>query len=155
MTSPDSNWLSRALGRRQSRPAEDDLHACAACGKDYVNPVDWEPVTPEAWWMRLRCGECEVWREVTVTNKVAERFDIELDRRADLIHRALHKLDRERMVQQVETMIGALRHGLIEPADFARTRSDRPLLDLEALVLQVELALDPVHDLVGDRALVA
>ena len=88
MTSPDSNWLSRALGR-PSRPAEDDLHHCAACGKDYVNPVDWEPVTPEAWWMRLRCGECEVWREVTVTNKVAERFDVELDRRADLIHRAL------------------------------------------------------------------
>ena len=70
--------------------------------------------------MRLRCGECHVWREVTVTNQVAERFDIELDRRADLIHRALHKLDRERMAQQVETMIGALRHGLIEPADFAR-----------------------------------
>ena len=65
--------------------------------------------------MRLRCGECHVWREVTVTNKVAERFDIELDRRADLIQRALAKLDRERMVQQVETMIGALRHGLIGP----------------------------------------
>ena len=70
---------------------------------------------------QLRCGECEVYREVTVTNKVAERFDIELDRRADLIHRALNKLDRERMTQQVETMIGALRHGLIEPSDFART----------------------------------
>ena len=97
MTSPDSNWLSRALGR-STRPAEDDLHHCAACGKDYVNPVNWEPVTPEAWWMQLRCGECDVYREVTVTNKVAERFDIELDRRADLIHRALHKLDRERMV---------------------------------------------------------
>jgi hypothetical protein len=119
MTSPDSNWLSRALGRNR-RPAEDDLHHCAACGKDYVNPVNWEPVTPESWWMQLRCGECETYREVTVTNKVAERFDVELDRRADLIHRALHKLDRERMVQQVETMIGALRHGLIEPADFAR-----------------------------------
>jgi hypothetical protein len=121
MTSPDSNWLSRALKRSTpSRPSEDDLHHCAACGQDFVNPVDWEPVTPEAWWMRLRCGSCEVWREVTVTNKVAERFDIELDRRADLIHRALAKLDREHMVQQVETMIGALRHGLIEPADFAR-----------------------------------
>ena len=119
MTSPDSNWLSRALGRNK-RPAEDDLHACFNCGKDYVNPVNWEPVTPEAWWMQLRCGDCEVYREVTVTNKVAERFDVELDRRADLIHRALHKLDRERMIQQVETMIGALRHGLIEPADFAR-----------------------------------
>ena len=118
-SSSDSNWLSRAL-KRSSRPAEDDLHACASCGKDYVNPVDWEPVTPESWWMQLRCGWCEVWREVTVTNQVAERFDIELDRRADLIHRALAKLDREHMVHQVETMIGALRHGLIEPSDFAR-----------------------------------
>ena len=71
--------------------------------------------------MRLRCGECHVWREVTVTNQVAEKFDIELDRRADILHRALAKLDRERMIEQVETMIGALRHGLIEPADFART----------------------------------
>ena len=102
MHSPDSNWLSRAL-KRPSRPSEDDLHHCAACGKDYVNPVEWD-----------------VWREVTVTNRVAERFDLELDRRADLIHRALAKLDREHMAQQVETMIGALRHGLIEPADFAR-----------------------------------
>jgi len=120
LPSSDSNWLSRALKRSSARlPHEDDLHACAACGKDYVNPVDWEPVTPEAWWMRLRCGWCEVWREVTVTNQVAERFDIELDRRADYIHRALAKLDREHMVQQVETLIGALRHGLIEPSDFA------------------------------------
>ena len=75
--------------------------------------------------MRLRCGECHVWREVTVTNQVAERFDVELDRRADLIHRALAKLDREHMAQQVETMIGALRHGLIEPADFARPAAAR------------------------------
>ena len=134
MTSPDSNWLSRALGRHPRVRTRTTSTHCAACGKDYVNPVDWEPVTPEAWWMRLRCGECHVWREVTVTNKVAERFDIELDRRADLIHRALAKLDRERMVQQVETMIGALRHGLIEPADFAvaprspdsRSRAARP-----------------------------
>ena len=68
-----------SLGRNK-RPAEDDLHPCFNCGKDYVNPVNWEPVTPEAWWMQLRCGECEVYREVTVTNKVAERFDVELDR---------------------------------------------------------------------------
>ena len=44
-------------------------------------------------------------------------------------------------------MIGALRHGLIEPADFARPVD----LDLQPLVLEVELALEPVHDLVGDR----
>src|SRR3954454_22506886 len=119
MPSTASNWRSRTL-KRPSRPREDALHHCAACGTDFVNPVEWEPVTPESWWMRLRCGECQVWREVTVTNQVAERFDLELDRRADLIHRALAKLDRERFVHQVETMIGALRHGLIEPADFTR-----------------------------------
>jgi hypothetical protein len=69
--------------------------------------------------MLLRCGECDVWREVTVTNAVAERFDSELDRRADILHRALHRLDRERMAAQVEVMIGALRLGLIDAADFA------------------------------------
>jgi uncharacterized Zn finger protein len=117
MSDAGSNWLSRAFGRAP-RVSADNLHVCAACGKDFVNPVEWEAVTPEAWWMILRCGECHTFREVTVTNQVAERFDIELDRRQDPIHRALAKLDRERMVQQVETMIGALRRGLIEPADF-------------------------------------
>ena len=94
-------------------------HKGRKSGKDYVTPIDWEPVTPEAWWMQLRCGECHTYREVTVTNAVAERFDRELDRRADVIARTLHKLDTERMAQQVETMIGALRHGLIDAADFA------------------------------------
>jgi hypothetical protein len=54
-----------------------------------------------------------------VTNAVAERFDLELDRRADLLQRTLHKLDTERMRAQAEAMIGALRHGLIDAADFA------------------------------------
>jgi hypothetical protein len=54
-----------------------------------------------------------------VINAVAERFDLELDRRADILHRALHKLDTERMRAQVEAMIGALRNGLIDAADFA------------------------------------
>jgi flavoprotein len=121
MPSPDSNWLSRAFSWRPAawRPGDDDLHHCAHCGRDFVNPVDWEPVTPEAWWMLLRCGECQVWREVTVTNAVAERFDVELDRRADILQRTLHKLDLERMAQQAEAMIAALRRGLIDPADFA------------------------------------
>jgi flavoprotein len=121
MPSPaDRNWLSRALSVGRRRPDVDrDLEHCAFCTKDFVNPVDWEPVTPEAWWMLLRCGECHTFREVTVTNAVAERFDLELDRRADMLQRALAKLDRERMLAQAEAMIGALRQGLIDAADFA------------------------------------
>ena len=122
LPSADRNWLSRTLSWRppSRRPDVDTaLESCAFCGKDFVNPVDWEPVTPEAWWMLLRCGECHTFREVTVTNAVAERFDLELDRRADVLHRALHKLDTERMRAQAEAMIGALRRGLIDAADFA------------------------------------
>src|SRR3954454_25175170 len=111
MTSPDSNWLSRALGRNR-RPAEDDLHHCFSCGKDFVNPVTWEPVSPESWWMQLRCGECEVYREVTVTNKVAQRFDVELDGRADLIHRALNSLVGGSLVLQLGPGHDGLRPGL-------------------------------------------
>ena len=38
------------------------------CAADFVNPVDWEPVGDTQWWMLLRCGACDTWREVTVPN---------------------------------------------------------------------------------------
>jgi hypothetical protein len=85
-----------------------------------VNPVDWEPVDEGHWWMLLRCGECETWREVTVTNAIAQRFDVELDRRLDVIARTWNKIDRQRMAAEMETIIGALRRGLLDAADFAR-----------------------------------
>ena len=96
--------------RKQERPDfEVQLETCAMCGGDFVNPVDWEPVGDTHWWMLLRCGACDTWREVTVTNEVAARFDLELDRRMDVVARALERLDRSRMVTEVETMIKALR----------------------------------------------
>ena len=72
--------------------------------------------------MLLRCGECETWCEVTVTNAVARRYDIELNRRADLLGASLERLDRERMIGQVEAMSIALRLSLIDAADFATPR---------------------------------
>jgi hypothetical protein len=108
-----------SLFRRQAtRPT--GLETCQLCGSDFVNPVDWEPVDEGHWWMLLRCGACETFLDVTVDNDVARRFDVELDRRLHVIVRALQRLDRERMVAEVETLIGALRRGLIDPADFAR-----------------------------------
>jgi hypothetical protein len=70
--------------------------------------------------MLLRCGECETWREVTVTNAIAQRFDVELDRRLDVIARTWNKIDRQRMAAEMETIIGALRRGLLDATDFAR-----------------------------------
>jgi hypothetical protein len=81
--------------------------------------VDWESAGRTRWWILLRCGECGTWREVTVLDCVAERFDVELNRRTDILVRALNTLDRERMTQQVDAMIEALNSDLIDAADFA------------------------------------
>lgn len=72
---------TRATMRR--RP-HDRLEICAACGADFVNPVEWNAVEDHSWWMRLRCAQCEHEREVVVGNAQAERFDQALDRRADV-----------------------------------------------------------------------
>jgi hypothetical protein len=96
-----------------------DLETCLMCGRDYVNPVDWEPVDGDHWWMLLRCGECDTWREVTVSNDVAQRFDGELNRRVDVLTGALHKLDRQRMSAWADSFVLALRSGLLDAADFA------------------------------------
>jgi hypothetical protein len=112
------NWLSRALGRRPN--AETNLEHCPHCGRDFVYPVEWEPVSKESWWMLLRCGECDSWREITVRNDVAERFDFELDRRLDILRRALNKIDREQMIAAANAIIAALQLNLIDAADFAR-----------------------------------
>jgi hypothetical protein len=112
--------FDRMRPNRKRKDPEVHLVSCAMCGGDYVNPVDWEPVGETQWWMLLRCGACDTWREVTVTNDVAARYDLELDRRMDIVARALERLDRSRMAAEVETMILALRHGLVDPADFSR-----------------------------------
>ena len=116
-------YLSQVFlrSRKPRRPDPDvQLEHCAVCHADFVNPVDWEPVGEDHWWMLLRCGACDTWREVTTTNEIAARFDLELDRRLDIVARALHRLDSHRMAADVETMIQALRRGLVDAADFAR-----------------------------------
>jgi hypothetical protein len=113
----------RRSDRRQAAQEIDPqvhLERCLVCRTDFVNPVDWAPLEGGRWWMLLRCGECDTWRDVTVTDAVAERYDAELDRRLDVIDDALHALDRQRMLGEVETMVVALRRGLVDAADFTR-----------------------------------
>jgi hypothetical protein len=95
------------------------LATCTVCARDFVTPVSWEPVGEHGWWMLLRCAECGTWREVTVPNTVAERYDDELAAAARTISRTARRLEMERMAAEAEAFAAALRDGLIEPADFA------------------------------------
>jgi hypothetical protein len=96
------------------------LVVCPDCRRDFVNPVEWETAGPDHWRMLLRCGYCTASREVTVSDHVAQRFDDELNRRAQPIAKAAERLDFERMKVDAETLIAALRRDLIDAADFAR-----------------------------------
>src|SRR5919197_5281260 len=84
--------IARRLRAVQPPPSA-GLETCRVCGRDFVSPVEWEPVDAATWWMLLRCGEWGTWREVTVSNAVAERYDAELDRRVDVLDRTLRRLD--------------------------------------------------------------
>jgi hypothetical protein len=112
-----------ALGGRPAttpEPAHRGLATCVACAQDAVAPAEWEPVGEDRWWMALRCGACGMAIEVVVPDAVAERYDRELARDAVAIRRAADGLERERMRAEADAFIGALRGGLVAPADFAR-----------------------------------
>jgi len=100
--------------------ARQRLEVCVFCGHDFVNPVDWETEGDDHWRILLRCGHCDVSREVTVTHEETQRFDRELNRRAAPIARSAERLERDGMRRDAETLIAALRLDLIDAADFAR-----------------------------------
>jgi hypothetical protein len=91
-------WIPRRTRRCQHVQPDVRLELCAMCGRDFVNPVEWETVGPEHRRLLLRCGECETWRDVTVTNADAQRYDVELGRRAGVLAALLDRMERERIV---------------------------------------------------------
>lgn len=97
-----------------------ELEVCAVCERDFVQPVSWEPLGEDRWWMFLRCGECGVSREVTISNAQAERFEKALHSRASAVSAAARRLEAERMAEEVDVFVRALDHDLIDAADFAR-----------------------------------
>ena len=69
----------------EAKKPDAGLEICPVCGRDFVQPVCWEPDGEAAWWMFLRCGECGISREVAVSNADADRFERALHARASVL----------------------------------------------------------------------
>jgi hypothetical protein len=106
------------FGRRTPPPGS-GLHQCHLCHDDHVVPVRWEETDDEHWHLLLRCAQCETYRDVVVGNDVAAAYERDLQRGAAEIAATLDRADRARMLAELPILIGALKHDLIEAADFA------------------------------------
>ena len=111
--------MKRRLPTSSSKPASTKagLEDCPVCGRDFVQPVSWEPAGDAAWWMFLRCGECGMSREVAVSNAEADRFERALHARASVLAGTARKLEEERLSAEIDAFAAALENGVID-ADF-------------------------------------
>jgi hypothetical protein len=96
----------------------EELHVCPRCSGDLVYPVDWAEAGPVHWEVSLRCPECEWANRGVFSQAMVERFDVELDRGAEVLVRDLQHLAHANMADDIERFVGALRDDHIVPSDF-------------------------------------
>ena len=101
-------------------PANSRLIVCGACGERVVNPVDWHESDASHWWVRLRCGACAWSCEAVISDDEAKRLERDLAPGLRAISSTVERLDRERMLREVDAFTAALDRDLIGPGDFAR-----------------------------------
>ena len=104
----------------RNRSAPGALVDCDCCRSDFFCPIDWAPSGDACWSIRLRCGACEVWRDVVVSDEDAQRFERALAGHGAIIARTVARLDRERMAIELDTFVAALECDVIDPSSFVR-----------------------------------
>jgi hypothetical protein len=104
--------------KKAASKGDDELHVCASCGSDLVQPIDWAPADNLNWTVRLRCPECESVGHGIHSQQVVDRFDVELDRGTDMLIEDLSRLTRANMEDEAERFIAALTGDHILAEDF-------------------------------------
>jgi hypothetical protein len=118
---PKPRRLSRiAAAARRVVGAGAGLDRCSDCAHPFMCPMEWDVVGEDHWLIAARCGECGAWREDLVTNGAAKRYDLALARQGAEIANSLRRIDREHMQAELEVLVAAFDHDLIDAADFAR-----------------------------------
>jgi hypothetical protein len=91
---------------------------CPLCHSELMCPMEWGMADEASWWILARCGDCEAWEEIVVSNKQAALLDQELDRQMTAMVQAADRLDAERMAAQSQAFVRALKADAIDAADF-------------------------------------
>jgi hypothetical protein len=110
-------WLLPFRGRDHAGTST-PLDVCLGCGEGFVYPVSWTESGPADWWLLLRCGNCETWRDVVASNTAVEAFDRLLDEEMDEIKAAAEQLERESFSEEADAFGTALRLDLLSADDF-------------------------------------
>lgn len=114
-------WLRRRRSRDLANPAT-HLHMCRECGEGFVHPVTWTDSGSDSWWLLLRCGACDSWRDVVAADEDVAAFDRILDAGIDSIRDEAERLERELMRTDAEVLAKALRMDLLGAEDFRLAR---------------------------------
>jgi hypothetical protein len=91
---------------------------CPLCHSELMCPMEWGMADEASWWILARCGDCEAWEEIVVSNGQAALLDQELDRQMTAMIRAADRLDAERMAAQSQAFVQALNAHAIVATDF-------------------------------------
>jgi hypothetical protein len=100
---PQELALPSLSGRRPN--AETDLEHCPACESDFAYPVEWEPIDKETGGCSCVAASATAGVRSPCPTPSPSASNLELDRRADVMHRALNKIDREQMIASANTLI--------------------------------------------------
>jgi hypothetical protein len=110
-------WLRAFLAWDRPR-SPTRLDVCPECGEEFVYPVTWTESGPADWWLLLRCGACDEWRDVVASNVAVEAFDRTLDAEMAEIRATAEQLERESFSAQAESFETAMRLDLLSADDF-------------------------------------
>jgi hypothetical protein len=83
-----------------------------------VYPVQWDEWGSDNWSVRLRCPNCDVYRDGIFGQQTVEAFDEELARGDDALKRDYTRLMRANMAHEIERFVSALNADAILPEDF-------------------------------------
>jgi hypothetical protein len=102
----------------QPRPDERDLHVCARCESELVQPTNWSVSADGDWALTLECPNCGWYESGIYGPAQIARLEDQLDEGLSDLIEDLRRLTLANMAADVDRFISALSRDLILPEDF-------------------------------------